>query len=273
VTLTEPILAVSGLTKRYGSRVACAGVGFEVRPGEVLGIVGESGSGKSTVLQCVYLDQPADAGSIRLRLPGSGRSTADRAALRPLASDPGEELTAVAPVRRRWLRSFAMGMVYQDAAQGLDLGVSAGGNIAERLLAADWRHVGRIRERAVGLLDRVEVAPDRLGEAAATFSGGMRQRLQLAKALANAPPLVLLDEPTTGLDVNVQAAILDLIRELHGQLRVAMLVVSHDLGVIRLLAHRTLVMYAGRVVESGITEQVLEDPQHPYTQRLVSSSL
>ncbi len=271
--LAEPVLTVTGLTKRYGARVACADVGFEVRPGEVLGIVGESGAGKSTVLQCVYLDLTADAGSIGLRLPGSGRLTAAPRSSAPLAADDGEELTTATPLRRRWLRSFAMGMVYQDAARGLDLHVSAGGNIAERLLAADWRHVGRIRHRAVGLLDRVEVDPQRLGEAAGTFSGGMRQRLQLAKALANEPPLVLLDEPTAGLDVNVQAAILDLIRELHGQLRVAMLVVSHDLGVIRLLAHRTLVMYAGRVVESGITEQVLEDPQHPYTQRLVSSSL
>jgi putative phosphonate transport system ATP-binding protein len=250
--LAEPILRVSGLTKRYGQRVACQDIGFELRPGEVLGIVGESGSGKSTVLQCVYLDQTADAGSIELA---------------------GEELTGAGPVRRRWLRSFAMGMVYQDAARGLDLGVSAGGNVAERLLAADWRHVGRIRGRACGLLDRVEVARDRLDEEARTFSGGMRQRLQLAKALANEPPLVLLDEPTTGLDVNVQAAILDLIRELHGQLGVAMVVVSHDLGVIRLLAHRSMVMYQGRAVEAGITEQVLEDPQHPYTQRLVSSSL
>ncbi len=271
--LAEPILSVTGLTRRYGARLACEGVGFEVRPGEVLGIVGESGSGKSTVLQCVYLDQVPDGGSIRLRLPSSGRLTAAPRPSAPLAADPDEELTAVTPARRRWLRSFAMGMVYQDPARGLDLGVSAGGNIAERLLAADWRHVGRIQQRAVGLLDRVEVDRDRLGDAAFTFSGGMRQRLQLAKALANEPRLVLLDEPTTGLDVNVQAAILDLIRELHGQLRVAMLVVSHDLGVIRLLAHRTLVMYAGRVVESGITEQVLEDPQHPYTQRLVASSL
>jgi putative phosphonate transport system ATP-binding protein len=247
-----PVLTVAGLSRRYGQRVGCQDVGFELGAGEVLGIVGESGSGKSTVLQCLYLDQVPDAGTIRLA---------------------GEELTGVGPKRRRWLRSFAMGMVYQDAARGLDLGVSAGGNVAERLLAADWRHVGRIRGRATGLLDRVEVGTDRLDDAAGTFSGGMRQRLQLAKALANDPPLVLLDEPTTGLDVNVQAAILDLIRELHGQLGVAMVVVSHDLGVIRLLADRTLVMYRGRVVESGITEQVLEDPQHAYTQRLVSSSL
>jgi putative phosphonate transport system ATP-binding protein len=247
-----PILRVRGLTKRFAGRVACAGLSFEVRPGEVLGIVGESGSGKSTALQCVYLDQAADSGSVRLA---------------------GEELTTVDAARRRWLRNFRMGMVYQDAARGLDLGISAGGNIAERLLAADWRHVGRIRHRATGLLDRVEVAGERMDEHAGAFSGGMRQRLQLAKALANEPALLLLDEPTTGLDVHVQAAILDLIRELHGQTGVAMVVVSHDLGVIRLLAHRTLVMYQGRVVESGITEQVLEDPQHPYTQLLVSSWL
>jgi putative phosphonate transport system ATP-binding protein len=185
----------------------------------------------------------------------------------------GEELTAVDPVRRRWLRSFRMGIVHQDAAKGLDLTISAGGNIAERLLAADWRHVGRIRARGTDLLGRVEVDVDRLDDRAAEFSGGMRQRLQLAKAMANEPPLLLLDEPTSSLDVHVQAAILDLVKELQAQTGVAMVVVSHDLGVIRLLAHRTLVMYRGRVVESGITEQVLEDPQDAYTQLLVASSL
>jgi putative phosphonate transport system ATP-binding protein len=246
------LLSVRGLTKRYGDRVACADVSFDVHPGEVLGIVGESGSGKSTVLQCVYLDTVADAGTIRL---------------------DGEELTVVDALRRRWLRSFQMGMVHQDAARGLDLGVSAGGNIAERLLAADWRHVGRIRARGTDLLRRVEVAADRVDDLAAAYSGGMRQRLQLAKAMANEPPLLLLDEPTSSLDVHVQAAILDLVKELHAQTGVAMVVVSHDLGVIRLLAQRTLVMYRGRVVESGITEQVLEDPQDAYTQLLVASSL
>jgi putative phosphonate transport system ATP-binding protein len=247
-----PLLTVRGLTKRYGARIACADVGFEVRPGEVLGIVGESGSGKSSVLRCLYLDATPDAGSVCLA---------------------GEELTRVDAARRRWLRSFAIGMVYQDAASGLDFTISAGGNIAERLLAADWRHVGRIRARGAGLLSRVEVAPDRIDDRTGTFSGGMRQRLQLARAMANEPPLLLLDEPTSSLDVHVQAAILDLVKELQEQTGVAMVVVSHDLGVIRLLAHRTLVMYRGRVVESGITEQVLEDPQDPYTQLLVSSSL
>jgi len=247
-----PLLAVDGLTKRYGPRVGCADVGFEVRPGEVLGIVGESGSGKSTVLRCLYLDTMVDAGSVRLA---------------------GEELTGVDAARRRWLRSFAIGMVYQDATRALDLGVSAGGNVAERLLAADWRHVGKIRGRGRDLLARVEVADDRVDDLAETYSGGMRQRLQLARAMANEPPLLLLDEPTSSLDVHVQAAILDLVKEVQAQTGVAMVVVSHDLGVIRLLAHRTLVMFRGRVVESGITEQVLEDPQDPYTQLLVSSSL
>jgi putative phosphonate transport system ATP-binding protein len=250
--IPPPLLQVRGLTKRYRARTACADVSFEVRPGEVLGIVGESGSGKSTVLRCVYLDALPDKGSIVL---------------------DGEELTTVDPVRRRWLRSFRMGIVHQDAATGLDLTVSAGGNIAERLLAADWRHVGRIRGRGTELLRRVEVAVDRLDDRAAEFSGGMRQRLQLARAMANEPPLLLLDEPTSSLDVHVQAAILDLVKELQAQTGVAMVVVSHDLGVIRLLAHRTLVMYRGRVVESGITEQVLEDPQDAYTQLLVASSL
>jgi putative phosphonate transport system ATP-binding protein len=250
--MMTPLLTVRGLTKRYGARIACADVDFEVRPGEVLGIVGESGSGKSSVLRCLYLDATPDSGSVCL---------------------DGEELTLVDAARRRWLRSFAIGMVYQDAASGLDLDISAGGNIAERLLAADWRHVGKIRARGVDLLSRVEVAPDRLDDRTATYSGGMRQRLQLARAMANEPPLLLLDEPTSSLDVHVQAAILDLVKELQEQTGVAMVVVSHDLGVIRLLASRTLVMYRGRVVESGITEQVLEDPQDPYTQLLVSSSL
>jgi len=248
----KPLLRVRGLTKRYGARTACEDVSFEVRPGEVLGIVGESGSGKSTVLRCVHLDTVPDKGSVLL---------------------DGEELTGVDPVRRRWLRSFRMGIVHQDAATGLDLNVSAGGNIAERLLAADWRHVGRIRARGTDLLGRVEVAVDRLDDRAAEFSGGMRQRLQLARAMANEPPLLLLDEPTSSLDVHVQAAILDLVKELLAQTGVAMVVVSHNLGVIRLLAHRTLVMHRGRVVESGITEQVLEDPQDAYTQLLVASSL
>jgi putative phosphonate transport system ATP-binding protein len=249
--IAEPVLVVDGLTQRYGTRYACSDVSFEVRPGEVLGIVGESGSGKSTVLSCVHLDQPATAGAIYLA---------------------GEDIGRVDAARRRYLRNFRMGMVHQDG-RDLDLTVSAGGNVAERLLGADWRHLGQIRARATELLERTEIPAERLDDLTGTYSGGMRQRLALARALANEPALLLLDEPTTGLDVIVQAAILDLIKELHSSLALAMVVVSHDLGVVRLLAERTLVLHQGRVVEAGLTEQVLEDPQHSYTQTLVASSL
>jgi putative phosphonate transport system ATP-binding protein len=151
--------------------------------------------------------------------------------------------------------------------------VSAGGNIAERLLMSDVAHYGQIRKRAVELLEKTEVLPQRMDESPRRFSGGMQQRVQIAKALATRPPLLLLDEVTTGLDLSVQARILDLILEIQRELNTAMVVVTHDLGVIRLLTSRALVMKYGRIVESGLTDQILEDPQHAYTQRLVASAL
>jgi len=130
-----------------------------------------------------------------------------------------------------------------------------------------------IRARATELLSRTEVLTERMDELPKKFSGGMQQRVQISKALAINPPLLFLDEVTTGLDLSVQAAILDLILEIQQQQQTAMIVVTHDLGVIRLLAGRTLVMKYGRVIESGLTDQILEDPQHAYTQRLVASAL
>lgn len=238
-----------------GSVVACAGVSFEVGSGEVLGIVGESGSGKSTVAGCLAFDVEPTTGGARFA-PFGGRDMFE--------ADVAE---------RRWLRSFEIGIVYQDARQGIDLDVTAGGNVAERLLAARWRNVGGMRGRASELLERAEIPVSRMDEPPRYFSGGMRQRVQLAKALANRPSLLVLDEPTTGLDVSVQARILDLIREIQRDAGVASVVISHDLGVVRLLTERTLVMRQGRVVEAGLTDQILEDPQHPYTQLLVSSTL
>jgi putative phosphonate transport system ATP-binding protein len=155
----------------------------------------------------------------------------------------------------------------------LNFQISAGGNIAERLLMSDMKHYGEIRRRAGDLLVRTEVLRERMDKNPKTFSGGMQQRVQIAKALATQPPLLFLDEVTTGLDLSVQAAILDLILEIQHELGTAMIVVTHDLGVIRLLAGRTLVMKHGRVIESGLTDQILEDPQHAYTQRLVASAL
>ena len=238
-----------------GSVVACAGVSFDVGPGEVLGIVGESGSGKSTVAGCLAFDIERTAGEAHFTSFG------------------GRDIFLADAAQRRKLRNFDIGIVYQTPQQGLDLDVTAGGNVVERLLAADWRHVGEMRERARGLLSRAETPTGRMDEAPRHFSGGMRQRVQIAKALANRPSLLILDEPTTGLDVSVQAKILDLIRDIQRETGVATLVISHDLGVVRLLTERALVMRHGRVVEAGLTDQILEDPQHSYTQLLVNSVL
>ena len=150
---------------------------------------------------------------------------------------------------------------------------SSSGNIAEKLFAADHYHVGRIRQRASALLQQMEIPLARMDEPPRRFSGGMQQRVQIAKAMANHPPLLLLDEVTTGLDLSVQARVLDLIRSIREELNVAMIIVSHDLGVIRMLADRTIVMKRGAIIEQGLTDQILEDPQHEYTQLLVHSLL
>jgi putative phosphonate transport system ATP-binding protein len=153
------------------------------------------------------------------------------------------------------------------------MNVSAGANVGERLMALGERHYGRLRGAATDWLARVEMDAARIDESPQTFSGGMRQRLQIARNLVTRPRLVFMDEPTSGLDVSVQARLLDLLRSLTRDLGLAAIVVTHDLAVARLLAHRMLVMKDGRAVEQGLTDQVLDDPQHPYTQLLVSSVL
>ncbi|NEO97213.1 MAG: ATP-binding cassette domain-containing protein [Symploca sp. SIO2E9] len=248
--------ANTNICPHCGTVVAMQQVSFELYPGEILGIMGESGSGKSTLVKCLYFDQT----------PTSGQA---------VFWDKGkpQDLFQLNPAQQRWLRNHRFGMVYQNPHSGLNFRVSAGGNIAERLLMSEILNYGTIRDRARTLLSRTEVLPERMDELPSNFSGGMQQRVQIARALATEPPLLLLDEVTTGLDLSVQAKILDLILEIQQQLRVAMIVVTHDLGVIRLLTSRTLVMKYGQVVEIGLTDQVLEDPQHAYTQQLVSSAL
>ncbi|CAN0598786.1 unnamed protein product, partial [Laminaria digitata] len=165
------------------------------------------------------------------------------------------------------------GFVHQNPRDGLRLDITAGGNIGERLMMVGARHYGNIRAEAENWMDRVELELGRIDAPPRTFSGGMQQRLQIARNLVSGPRLVFMDEPTGGLDVSVQARLLDLLRELVRELRVAVIIVTHDLAVARLLSDRLMVMRHGTVVESGLTDQVLDDPQHPYSQLLVSSIL
>jgi putative phosphonate transport system ATP-binding protein len=249
---TTPLLTVEGLSRFYGPRVGCADVSFDLQAGEVLGIVGESGSGKSTLLSCLAGHQRPDAGRVLY---------------------DGRDVLAMTETERRRLSRTDWAYVHQNPRDGLRMGVSAGGNVGERLMATGARHYGQIRGRAADWLARVEIAGDRIDDRPATFSGGMQQRLQIARNLVTGPRLVFMDEPTGGLDVSVQARLLDLLRGLVRDLGLAVVVVTHDLAVVRLLAQQLLVMKGGRVVEQGLTDQVLDDPQHPYTQLLVSSVL
>jgi putative phosphonate transport system ATP-binding protein len=252
-----PILEAASVSKSYGGRAACRDVSFELWPGEVLAIVGESGSGKTTLLKCLSGHVDPDAGTVRYAAR-DGRCL---------------DLGAISEAVRRFLMRTDWGFVHQDAREGLRMGVSAGANIGERLMAVGERHYGRIRGAALDWLDRVEISTDRIDDSPWTYSGGMRQRLQIARNLVNAPRLVFMDEPTGGLDVSVQARLLDLLRGLVRGLGLAAVVVTHDLAVARLLSHRMMVMQGGRVVETGLTDQILEDPQEPYTQLLVASVL
>jgi putative phosphonate transport system ATP-binding protein len=256
VTAT-PLLAVRGLTRRYGARVGCEAVSFDLWPGEVMGVVGESGSGKSTLLSCLAGHMAPDAGQVVFDTREAG---------------PRDVLAMSEPERRRLARTD-WAFVHQNPRDGLRMGVSAGGNVGERLMALGARHYGQIRAAAVDWLDRVEIAADRVDDRPTAFSGGMQQRLQIARNLVTGPRLVFMDEPTGGLDVSVQARLLDLLRGLVRRLGLSAVIVTHDLAVVRLLADRLMVMKEGRVVEAGLTDQVLDDPAHPYTQLLVSSVL
>jgi putative phosphonate transport system ATP-binding protein len=164
-------------------------------------------------------------------------------------------------------------MVYQNPYLGLRMHFSALSNVAEKLIAAGNRNVASMMSRTNSLLEHIEVPVNRVREPPRNFSGGMQQRVQIAKAVANNPPILLLDEVTTGLDLSVQAKVLDLVKRIQREFAVTMIVVSHDLAVVRMLADRTVVMLDGRIIEQGLTDQIMEDPRHIYTQTLVNSLL
>jgi putative phosphonate transport system ATP-binding protein len=276
VPVPAPLLTISRLSRRFGPGCsACAtrtgdaadtnrcpvcgtvlaihDISLDIGPAEVVGIVGESGSGKTTLLRCIHLDLVPDEGSI-------------------VVAGQGDLLRSARPASE--LQTTTLVMVHQNAlSAGLHLGLAAESNVAERLIATGSRVFTGIHDRSTELLSGLEVDGARHADPLRTFSGGMQQRVQLARALVDPPPVLLLDEPTTGLDPSVQAGLLDTVQEVAAAIGGATLVVSHDLGVVRVLASRLLVLHHGRVVEEGLTAQVLEDPRHPYTQLLVSSRL
>ncbi|WP_067727567.1 ATP-binding cassette domain-containing protein [Oceanobacillus damuensis] len=277
----EPILQVRNLHKQFGpgcvqcssssdrhleknycpncgTVYACQNLSFDLYPGEILGIVGESGSGKSTMMQCLYFDAEVTSGEAYI---ADGHETAY------------ENVFELSSQQQRFIRNHKYGMVYQNPVHGLKMNFSSVGNIAEKLIAAGNRNVADMESTSKTLLESVHIPLFRMKEAPKNFSGGMQQRVQIAKALSNNPPILFLDEVTTGLDLSVQANVLDLIKKIQRELGISMIVVSHDLAVIRMLADRTIVMLNGRIIEEGLTDQILEDPQHAYTQQLVYSLL
>ncbi|MBW4034155.1 MULTISPECIES: phosphonate C-P lyase system protein PhnK [Acidiphilium] len=251
-----PLLQARGLTHRFGRVPALDDVSLLLRRHEILAIVGESGSGKTTLLNVLSGRLAPQSGDVLFHDGSAALSLAARG-----------EIAVRKLQRARW------GYVAQDPRAALRLDITAGGNIGERLMASGARNYAEIRATASRWLEAVEIDPQRLDDLPRTFSGGMLQRLQIAATLVTDPELVFMDEPTGGLDVSVQARILDLIRSLVRRLGLAVLLVTHDIGVARLLADRLIVMRHGRIVEHGLTDQVLDDPHHEYTQLLVASVL
>jgi oligopeptide/dipeptide ABC transporter ATP-binding protein len=258
--LAEPLLAVRDLEVRFwtgrGTVHAVNGVSFDIAPGETLGIVGESGCGKSvTSLALLGI------------LPRAGRATKGEALFE------GRDLLKMSQDELRRIRGREIAMIFQDPMTSLNPVLTVGRQIREALethFDLDRRAADR---RAAELLDQVGIpSPDvRLKDYPHQFSGGMRQRAMIAMALACEPKLLIADEPTTALDVTIQAQILDLLRTLVADRDAALVLITHDLGVVAGMCERVNVMYAGMFMETGSAEQLFERPRHPYTLGLLQS--
>ena len=255
--MQDYLFKASNISKYYGQNIGCKNISLDINPGEVLGIVGESGSGKSTLLNCIFGNLAVDEGNIFLK--EQSKNIID--------------FNKISEPQLRLIQRTDLAFVHQNPRDGLRMNISAGGNIGEKLMAIGFRNYGEIREISKNWLERVEINVNRIDDKPSTFSGGMQQRLQIARNLVTKPRLIFMDEPTGGLDVSVQAKILDLLRNLVRELGIAAVIVTHDLAVVRLLADRVIVMQNGRVIEAGLCDQVLDDPQHKYSQLLVSSVL
>ena len=258
--MTEPILSVRdlmvGFETRRGTLIAVDGVSFDIAPGEVLGMVGESGAGKSlTGAAVIGLIEPPGrimGGEVHL----SGRRIDD-----------------LAPDEMRKIRGRRIGMVFQDPLTSLNPLYRIGDQIVETIRAHAEMPVGEARERAIALLQEagIQGARARIDSYPHEFSGGMRQRVVLALALCAEPDLLIADEPTTALDVSIQAQIIALLKRLCHERGTAVMLITHDMGVIAETADRVAVMYAGRIAEIGPVREVVQNPRHPYTKGLMGA--
>jgi oligopeptide/dipeptide ABC transporter ATP-binding protein len=258
--LSDTLLTVEHLSVTFdlpsGPLVAVDDVSFALRKGETLGVVGESGSGKSVT-----------AAAILRLVPSPGRIAAGRVVFQ------GQDLVTATEAEIRRVRGAGVGLVFQEPTAALNPVMRVGDHIVEALAAHGLARRSEARRRAIELLRAVRIAePEkRVDDYPHQLSGGMRQRVMLAVALACTPPLVIADEPTTALDVTVQAQILDLLRELKQRFALSLLLITHDLGVIAETADRVAVMYTGRIVEEGPITEILSNPLHPYTRGLLAS--
>lgn len=257
----SPILDVKGLKTvfrtRGGEIHAVNSVDFHLRPGELLGVVGESGSGKSVTMMSLLRLLPSPPAETR-----SGSVMFD-----------GQDLLKISNEELRNVRGSKIGFIFQDPMTSLNPVYTIGFQLAEPLRAHMGMSKAQARARSIELLELVGIpdATRRLKDYPHQFSGGMRQRVMIAIALACDPKVLIADEPTTALDVTIQAQIIELIKELRQKLGMAIIWITHDLGVIAGIADRVMVMYAGQVVEKGPVGEIFEDPQHPYTQALLKT--
>jgi oligopeptide/dipeptide ABC transporter ATP-binding protein len=260
--MTGPLLSVRDLSVAFGTDegvlTAVDRVSFDVGPGEVVGIVGESGSGKSVTALAVMGLLPRPAGRIT-----GGEILFE-----------GEDLVGLGERRMRDIRGRRIGMIFQEPMTSLNPVLSIGDQIAETIVHHERVGLAAARERSVDMLARVGIPSPRkrLDDYPHQMSGGMRQRVMIAMALACSPKLLLADEPTTALDVTIQAQLLDLLRDLQGEFGMAVLVITHNMGVIAEFADRVCVFYAGRIAESGGVEDIFDRPSHPYTRGLMDST-
>jgi peptide/nickel transport system ATP-binding protein len=258
--MAEPLLSVDELRVSFateeGVLQAVDGVSFDLAPGEVLAVVGESGSGKSVTAMTLM-----------------GLTRSPNAQFEGTAHYKGTELIGASEDELRRIRGAEVAMIFQDPMTSLNPVHRVGGQIMEQIQEHEGLPDTQARERTVELLERVGIprARERIDNYPHEFSGGMRQRVMIALALSCNPSVLIADEPTTALDVTIQAQILQQMRDLREETGAAVILVTHDLGVVADIADRIAVMYAGRIVEEGTLDQIFYDPQHPYTWGLLGS--